>query len=426
MPFVWSVGTILGPCIGGYFATPVDNFPDAFSDSGLFAKFPFLLPNLICAGLMGISIIAGFLCLEETHPQLQPWSRPRTEEDIKHMQRMRTDSSVMTTQPTDSSPAVNLTQESYGTFNDVEEAIEDEWYLKPDGTSRPASVNSASNQKVFTKRVVMLIMALGIFTYHSMTYDHLLPIFLQDDRVVAGDAETMSISFTDAARVDGSFAGGLGFSVKDCGFIMSINGIIALLVQGVVFPIMASWLGVWKVFIVVTILHPISYFVIPWLAFLPVNLLYPGIYTCLAIRNCLSILAYPVLLILIKEASPGPSYLGKINGLAASTGAACRTIASPVAGFLYGVGINIDFTAIAWWSSALVAVIGALQVLMIKRDDSGPQHQVRPVARCRFMGETAEQERLRRKMSIVRIRVEDSDSGYSSEDEQTPLIRASA
>lgn len=50
---------------------------------------------------------------------------------------------------------------------------------------------------------------------------------------------------------------------------------------------------------------------------------------------------------LFEEASPVPNFLGEINGLAASTGAACRTIAVPLAGSLHGVGIQIDLTALA-------------------------------------------------------------------------------
>lgn len=434
MPFVWSVGTILGPCIGGYFAEPVESFPGSFSEHGLFARFPYLLPNLICAALMALSIIAGYICLEETHPDMQIWSEPSNENIIESIQRMRADSSAMATQPTDLAPAVNLTQESYGTFNTVsEEALEEEWNLKHDGTSRTPSIRSrdsddanVASEKVFTKQVVMLTVALGIFTYHSMTYDHLMPIFYQDDRVPAGGQQIMSLLAASTAGSEGSMAGGLGLSVKNVGVIMSINGLIALFVQAVVFPILASSLGVWRVFLVVTVLHPIAYFIVPFLTLLPQGLVYPGIYTCLTIRNCLSILAYPVLLILIKEASPGPQSLGKINGLAASTGAACRTIASPVAGLLYGIGINIGFTAVAWWASALVAGIGAIQALTIKRKDNGPQHQVRAVAPCRFIGDMAETEEqmLRRKMSVVRIRVQESDSGYASEEERRPLIRA--
>lgn len=60
----------------------------------------------------------------------------------------------------------------------------------------------------------MLIVALGIFTYHSMTYDNLLPIFLQDGR--EGD-DISTISARDV------FAGGLGLSTQQVGIIMSVN-----------------------------------------------------------------------------------------------------------------------------------------------------------------------------------------------------------
>lgn len=417
MPFVWSVGIIVGPAIGGYFATPATNFPGTFLDSDLFRRFPYLLPNLICTALMVISIVAGYFCLEETHPDMQPWSTPQ---DLRVTNAV---TPLMATQGTTAMPAANLTRESYGTFNAVSEEEEvEEWNLKPDGTSRPASLSSRSGQKWFTRRIVMLMIALGIFTYHSMTYDHLMPIFFQDERIPGGEEMINTVS-SPIGTIYGSFAGGLGLTVKQCGVILAFNGIIALFVQAFVFPLAASWLGVWRTFMLVTILHPIAYFIVPWLALLPDNLLYPGIYTCLAVRNLLSILAYPLLLILIKEASPSNSCLGKINGLAASTGAACRTMASPIAGLLYGVGDKIDFTALAWWASALVAIVGALQALTINQRTTGSHHQVRPVAPCRLMPDV--EHGKRRQSSVIRIRVqqEQRDSGYGTEEEteRTPF-----
>lgn len=139
--------------------------------------------------------------------------------------------------------------------------------------------------------------------------------------------------------------------------------------------------------------------------------MYPGIYAALTVRNLFSILAYPLLLILIKSASPGPSSLGRINGLAASVGAACRTLASPISGLLYGVGIRLNFTPLAWWVSALVAVVGALQLLfMIRRKDRVHVHNV---------GHFREQERRMSKAQggTVRIFVGDTDSNSTSDEE---------
>ena len=407
MPFIWSIGIIIGPAIGGFFATPVHNFPGTVLDNALFAKFPYLLPNLICTGLMVISIIAGYFCLKETHPDMQPWS---TEQDLRNTSAV---TPLLATQAGAYDAPADLSHESYGTFNNVfEEAVEDECDESLDCTSRTSSLNSAQKEKWFTRRVGMLMVALGIFTYHSMTYDHLLPIFSQDDRVPGSD-QTMGTKMVASSIIGneyGSFAGGLGLSVKACGVILAFNGIIALLIQGVIFPVFASWLGIYKTLIFVTLLHPVAYFVVPWLALLPPAWLYPGIYACLTIRNFLSILAYPVLLILIKEASPSNSCLGKINGLAASTGAACRTMASPIAGLLYGEGDKIDFTALAWWGSAVVAVIGALQVFMVKRHTRGPHHRIRPAASFSAKFTYDGDETDRRKSSAVRISVSEGAS----------------
>lgn len=73
MPFVWSIGTIIGPSIGGCFAHPSENYPALFSPDGFFARFPYLLPNLICASMLVVAIVAGLLAIEDTHPGLQQW-----------------------------------------------------------------------------------------------------------------------------------------------------------------------------------------------------------------------------------------------------------------------------------------------------------------------------------------------------------------
>lgn len=192
-----------------------------------------------------------------------------------------------------------------------------------------------------------------------MTYDHLLPIFLQDKRS-GGDMNAFELS-------SHSMAGGLGIPIQNVGIIMSLNGVIQLAIQALVFPFLAEFFGVMKLLLLVTIAHPIAYIMVPFLQLLPEKLLYPGIFFCLAIRSLTAILAFPLLLIMIKDAAPHKSHLGKINGLAASTGAACRTVASPIAGLLYGLSIEIHFTALAWWASALVALIGAMQVPFLNR-----------------------------------------------------------
>ena len=71
MPTVWCVGAVIGSGLGGGLADPVRNYPDLFGKSTLFARYPYLLPNLVCATLVVVGIVVGILFLEETHEDLQ-------------------------------------------------------------------------------------------------------------------------------------------------------------------------------------------------------------------------------------------------------------------------------------------------------------------------------------------------------------------
>ena len=215
-------------------------------------------------------------------------------------------------------PAVDLRAETYGTFGESRQSQITRAVITKESQKRPS-------HNIFSRRIMAIILALSIFTYHSMTYDHLLPIFFEDHR---GSFGSMAVSSTPTLGFFHS-PGGLGMSVQAVGMICAVNGVIALFIQAVIFPIAAERVGVYRLFIIVTVLHPIAYMLMPVLLAIPDGLLYPAIYLCLAVRNICSILVYPLLLIMLKEATPSLSVLGRVNGLAASAGAACRMIAPP-------------------------------------------------------------------------------------------------
>ena len=349
MPFVWSIGTILGPFIGGTFADPHVGFPDIFPETSVFARLPYLLPNLICAALLLVSIVLGYLLLEETHPDMQPRVFFPADTYVSD------ETPLLETSDAIKRPAVDLRAETYGTFNKnrrASQASEAKWVKQ---CEKPASLN------IFSKQIMAVVLSLSLYTYHAMTYDSLIPIFFEDDRAPPVSITGMSSWGPLISR------GGLGLSLRSVGMIMAVNGAIALFIQAVVFPLAAEKVGVHRLFIVVCVLHPLAYLVVPTLLHVPESMLFPAIYLCLTIRNLCSILVYPLLLILLKEAIPSPSILGKVNGMAASAGAACRMVAPPVAGYLYTVGSKVDCTALAWYSSALVAVLGAFQAFSVKR-----------------------------------------------------------
>lgn len=372
MPFVWSVGTIIGPCIGGTFADPHESFPKAFPVGSLFERFPYLLPNLVCAFLLLVSIVLGYFLLEETHPDMQPRVLLPDETYVSEV------TPLIETSDAIKRPAVDLRAETYGTMRSRNGPVVERKWEDPE-KQQPCNI--------FSKRIMAVVLSLSIFTYHSMTFDHLLPIFFEDTRVTSSPLLSISVSLVNPF----SSPGGLGLSLRSVGMIMAVNGLIALFIQAVVFPIAAERIGVYRLFIIVTVLHPMVYAVMPTLLWVPDSLLFPAIYACLTLRNLLSILLYPLLLILIKEATPSSSVLGKVNGMAASAGAACRMVAPPVAGYLYSVGSKLDCTALAWYGSVFVAVLGAFQCFQVKREKSDED----------LSRESAEQARRKQQSTIV-------------------------
>lgn len=393
MPFVWSIGTIVGPCVGGYFANPEKSFPRIFAPDNIFTRYPYALPNVICAILMLVSVVVGYFFLEETHPDLQPWS---TKADLA---TTSAETPLMPTAGATAHAAADLTHASYGTFDTVDLQPNSNWPT-PSGSRKSSPTRLDSKPSILRcKRVVMLVVALGIFTTHTMGYDVLLPIFAQD-------ARSPSLGL----------AGGLGLTTQQVGAVMAVNGVIALFTQAVVFPLLASWMGVWRLFLVVTIGHPLAYIAVPYIScFAPGSTgFYTALYGCLTVRNIFSIVAYPLLLILIKEASPAPSCLGRINGLAASTGAACRMVASPLVGYLYGMGARWGCSGLSWWVCGLIALMGVVQLPWMRRNKE-MRATVRGAARCRFIPEENRGARDGSGRKVVRIVVEEVD-GYESEE----------
>ena len=52
-------------------AQPCISYPALFERGTIFDKFPFLLPNLVCAIILACGVLVGVLFLQETHEELK-------------------------------------------------------------------------------------------------------------------------------------------------------------------------------------------------------------------------------------------------------------------------------------------------------------------------------------------------------------------
>jgi hypothetical protein len=328
MPIFYTIGCTIGPAIGGYLGKPQESFPDTLGKIHLFQKYPYLLPNLACVGMLVLTVIVAATILEETHPRILERRRRKslTEIDIP--------------QPTAETPLLAVA---------LIGGTEDEMAYNSDSSSSSIFGEPKSSAKL-SWRIWSPIIAVCILTSHTLNYIQLIPIFLQrpEDTVVP--------------KYYFGGVGGLGLPLYKSGQIMAIGGLISMAVQLLLFPECTRFFGLVKTFAFVTFLHPLVYFVAPYIAFIPDGIWRKvGLFVWLTIRTIFSVFPYPILLILIKRATPSNSMFGRVNGIVASTGAAFRTVSPPLAGLLQTVGENNHFTVLAWWGTGMIAVVGSLQ-----------------------------------------------------------------
>ena len=350
-PSVWSLGAIIGSAIGGYLTQPAQFYPSLFSADGLFGRYPYLLPNLIAMAVITIAIIQGLVFLEETNPckDANDCAIDDAVDEatplIHHQKRFAANitkaiqkkaSFIEEGLPVPVDTTFDLRRASFGPVRSTNAPT----HFRPDEVCSPHSI--------VNKSIVTVTLALVLQAYHSMAYFSIFPIWVQD------------VPTAVSGRLD--FAGGLGYTVHDVGTYMTVNGIIALSIQGVVFPLFVRKFGVWKSFVLTAVLYPVCYLGMPFISALPEALISPGIYVSLLLQNFFGIILVPCALIMLKNAVLSPSVLGKVNGLAMSGCCLARTISPPLVGIIYGVG-----SAAAWFSCAGVAALGTFQLFSVPR-----------------------------------------------------------
>ncbi|KAI9157984.1 Major facilitator superfamily multidrug transporter mfsB [Paramyrothecium foliicola] len=369
-PFVWTLGGILGSVMGGFLAKPADFYPHLFAKDGIFGRYPYLLPNLASVFFIILAIAQGMIFLEETNPRVKSaqgahdFAIDDEDDETTPLQRDRRKPSRASqisisesTRPLfaeDSLPVpvggtFDLRRGSFGTMHSIEVHRERRLPIprtQPDSDSD--SDSGVYTGRVWNRTVVMLIVALVIVAYHQMAFGALLPIHLLDE----------------PARPHGQldFYGGLGYSLHDVSIYLTVNGFVSLVIQAFIFPILVGKLGVWHTFVTTVILYPTTYLLMPFLSAVP-KFTSAGIYISMILQAFYGIMVVPTALILLKDATPSTTLLGRVNGMAMSGCCLARTLSPPIVGFIYGTGGS----AAAWFSCAGFALIGAIQLIWVPR-----------------------------------------------------------
>lgn len=402
-PFVWILGSIIGSAMGGFLAQPAKFYPDYFSEDGLFGRYPYLLPNLVAVAVIVLAVIQGIIFLDETNPRFKKQQQQQEQHKVPSSEAQDADETSPLVRivsqpksiservqqgapffgeeglPTTTDQRFDIRRNSFGTMHNIS-VHPDVHVLHPTDPQESSSSTSSSQtqepQKAVNFGVLMFILVLVTAAFHQMAFGAILPIYLLDQPSYNSTTNLVATT-TTFYKPHLDLTGGMGFSLHDVGTYLAVNGFIALFIQGVIFPVFVEWAGVWLSFLLPTLIYPACYIVMPLLSLLRTTdgttsttttdeswLLPAGIYTTMFFQNIFGIIATPCALILLKNACPSPLVLGRVNGLAMSAVCAARTVSSPLVGVVYDAGGS----AAAWGFCAVVAGLGALQLVWVPRE----------------------------------------------------------
>lgn len=188
------------------------------------------------------------------------------------------------------------------------------------------------------------------------------------------------------------FMGSFGYGTTEIGVVLSVQGLYSMIATLFLFPFVVRKLGALGLFRLLAISYPVLYITTPYVVLLPENLKIVGVYALVVWKCTFATMAYPSSAILLTNSAPSLLMLGTINGVAASTASLSRAFGPTVSGILFSAGLKTKYSGLAWWCSAVIALVGAFNSLSMtekggrmdddEKDDPEPALPEQPLEDC--------------------------------------------
>nr|POF04517.1 putative membrane protein [Quercus suber] len=392
LPMTFNIGVIIGPLLGGLLADPVHSYPSIFGPESVFGgvqgvwwmtHWPYALPNVVSAIFLAISALALTLGLEET----LEIRRGKTDWGI-HVGKWL-GKTFLRRNPRHQYQA--LEQEM--AEGDVEMLPRKQTRKKESKVKRKLPL-----RRIWTSNLLLTLLSHGLLAGHVGTFNALWFVFLSSARYdpqaqhhnnTTSAADTSPTNSTTAAplplpedytpHLPFRFTGGLALPPPSIGTALAILGVIGISLQLLLYPRLSFRLGIVPSYRLALLLFPISYLFAPYLSVTPSSTAAPSpasgpavwtaITAILLVQVAARTFALPATAILVNNASPHPSVLGTVHGIAQSVSSGTRTVGPVLVNWAYGKGLESGVVGLAWWCMAGVAVLGAVAGRFVREGD---------------------------------------------------------
>ncbi|KAI6910757.1 hypothetical protein KC318_g2933 [Hortaea werneckii] len=188
--------------------------------------------------------------------------------------------------------------------------------------------------RIWTRNVLCTLLSHGLLAMHVGTFNALWFVFLSTPRYMpeskneADDSKTLSLPPNYQPHAPFTFTGGLALPPPSIGTALAILGVIGITLQLLLYPPLSFRLGTTTSLRASLLLFPVAYFLAPYLSIIPSTSPPPGpatgpwiwlyITLVLSVQVLARTFALPSTTILVNNASPHPSVLGTVHGVAQS------------------------------------------------------------------------------------------------------------
>ncbi|ODV77374.1 MFS general substrate transporter [Suhomyces tanzawaensis NRRL Y-17324] len=422
LPLIWSVGTIVGPMIGGskYLTRPrevalqpmITNLLDQVLVGNSFyekfiTKYPYALSNVVVAIFSFLSLICTILFMEESHMKLKnrrdygidlgdkiraffgfkvpvrPWNRS-FRKVTEHTPLIQKTSSYQeeTIEENDNDSIASF---EYEQSNAAGGSIVRR-YSNSDELSRvnrPALSRSNTGDtvknsyaEIFTPAVIQAITANLLTALHNIVYSEFLPVLLARKLLV----DDLDFPF--------KIKGGFGFELSDIGTLLSVTGLMGTLAIVFIFPYLDRNFKTIHTYRTASSFFPFIYIILPYLIFtlheynpiFPQGLTKIFLYILACINSTCSAITFPNITMLIHRAAP-PDHRSFINGLALSGSSFARFVGPVLWGYIISESEKVGRAQLSWVFLAGIAVICLVQAFVMEEHDEDLKDQAQTAAR---------------------------------------------
>lgn len=347
MPLVWSLGSVVGPSFGGFFAQPATRYPNLFGHIQFFKDFPYALPNLILTVFFLISLACAYFFLKETlasKKQDRDWGLLVGKRLTRSLKRQRV--------------APSHRRES---FVDGEATAP----LIPVNVSSPSAKPQGSPGlgEVFTRQTTINLISYTFLAFHSIAFDQILPVFLNYPKLKNTPENT---------RLPFYFTGGFGLKSGQIGTIFTLYGIVCGIIQFVFYPSFVARFGIRNCYRFCSIVLPITYLLLPYTVLFESDAWrYTALSIIMFIKAGCIITAFPSTTILLTNSCSSLRVLGTLNGFATAFSGLGRAAGPFLSGIVFTWGLDHGYVVAAFALLAGVGFLGIIPAMLIE-DGHGP------------------------------------------------------